>query len=102
MKFSSSGLPFEYHIFWVELGLCSFLDLRSLLSLLSFLHFYQSTTYESVGGCYCSDIDTLRHCLYAEKKLPSWKNFGLFGPFFWQKLGTWVLLSSVCVTKKSS
>ncbi len=37
---------------------------------------------------------------YAEKKLPSWKNFGLFGPFFWQKLGTWVLLSSVRVTKK--
>ncbi len=38
--------------------------------------------------------------VYAEKKLPSWKNFGLFGPFFWQKLGTWVLLSSVRVTKK--
>ncbi len=35
------------------------------------------------------------------KKLPSWKNFGLFGPFFWQKLGTWVLLSSVRVTKKN-
>jgi hypothetical protein len=32
MKFSSSGLPLEYHIIWVELGLCSFLDLRSLLS----------------------------------------------------------------------
>jgi hypothetical protein len=39
--------------------------------------------------------------VYAEKKLPSWKNFGLFGPFFWQKLGTWVLLSSVRVTKKN-
>jgi hypothetical protein len=32
VKFSSLGLPSEYHIFWVELGLCSFLDLRSLLS----------------------------------------------------------------------
>jgi hypothetical protein len=39
--------------------------------------------------------------VYAEKKLLSWKNFGLFGPFFWQKLGTWVLLSSVRVTKKN-
>ncbi len=34
------------------------------------------------------------------KKNPSWKYFRLFGPFFWQKHGTWVLLSSVCMTKK--
>ncbi len=29
------------------------------------------------------------------------KNFGLFGHFFWQKLGTWVLLSSMRLTKKN-
>ncbi len=34
------------------------------------------------------------------KKLRSWKNFGLSGPFFWQKLGTWVLLSTVFVQEK--
>ncbi len=32
VKFSSSGPPFEYQFFWAELGLCLFLDLRSLLS----------------------------------------------------------------------
>jgi hypothetical protein len=37
---------------------------------------------------------------YAEKKLRSWKNFGLSRPFFWQKLGTWVLLSTVFVEEK--
>ena len=46
------------------------------------------------GGC------GLRHCLYTEKKLPSWKKIGLFRPFIPQKLQSWVLLSSVRVPKK--
>ncbi len=46
------------------------------------------------------NLNPLRHCLCAEKKLWSWKNFGLSGPFFWQKLGTWVLPSAVFVPEK--
>jgi hypothetical protein len=49
-------------------------------------------------------VGKLRHCLYAEKKLRSWKNFGLSGPKFLtngqSKLRSWVLLSSVRVAKK--
>ncbi len=38
--------------------------------------------------------------IYAEKKLRSWKNIGLSRPFFWQKLQTLVLLSTVFVQEK--
>ena len=55
LKFSSSGLPFKYHILLVvEWSFVSSFGLvASFFSALVLLHFHLvSTTYESVGGCY--------------------------------------------------
>ncbi len=49
---------------------------------------------------YFSWLGWFRHCLYAEKNFGVGKTLDFPDPFFWKKLGTWVLLSTVFVQEK--